>query len=290
MKLLTAALSRLPEFQELLTAIEGGRSPAALTGVAAIHRAHMAAGIALLAKRPIVVVCSSDSEGEQLRRDLTALTGEQVPLLTPREFTFHSAASVSRQWEHRRLSLFRQLVRGEVPVLVATVESLLQRTMPTEVLEQCGMELKLNDSRDLNQLCETLTAAGYTRADQVEAVGQFALRGGILDVFSPGADRPVRVEFWGDEVDTMGWFDPESQRRIENVEQVTLLPAAEALPRLAPGGLAGLGEKSWKNWRKKRKRAEIQSSPPICVKTGRRCSPAALSRPLTAICPSSTPN
>ena len=243
MKLLTAALSRMPEFRELLTAIEGGRSPAALSGVAAIHRAHMAAGLSLLTKRPVVVVCSGEGEGEQLRRDLMAFTGEQVPMLTPREFTFHNAATVSRQWEHRRLSLFRQLSRGKFSVVVATVESLLQRTMPPEVLEQCGVDLKIGDVRDLNELCETLISAGYVRGEQVEAVGQFALRGGILDIFSPGAEKPVRVEFFGDEVDTMGWFDPETQRRIENVEKVTLLPAAETLPRLAPGGLAGLGEK-----------------------------------------------
>ena len=260
MKLLTAALNRMPEFRELLTAIEGGRSPAALSGVAAIHRAHMAAGLALLAKRPVVVVCSSDSEGDQLRRDLTALTGEQVPLLTPREFTFHNAASVSHQWEHRRLSLFRQLTRGEIPVLVATVESLLQRTMPPEVLETCGVELKSGGIYQLEALCETLTAAGYVRGDQVEAVGQFAVRGGILDVFSPGTDRPVRAEFWGDEVDTMGWFDPETQRRIENVDRVTLLPAAEALPRLAPGGLAGLGVKLEKLAQKAEKSGKAELS------------------------------
>ena len=243
MQLLTAALSRLPEFQQLLTALEGGRCPAALSGVAAIHRAHIAAGLALKTGRPVVVVCADESEGERMARDLTALSGKPVPMLTPRSFTFHNAATVSRQWEQRRLAMLRGLSTGELTLVVATVGGLMQRTMEPEVLECCCVTLEVGKSHDLNDLAETLTAAGYTRCDQVEGPGQFALRGGILDVFSPGMDRPVRAEFFGDEVDAMGVFDPDSQRRTENLDRAVLLPAAETLPQMAPGGRAGLAVK-----------------------------------------------
>ena len=243
MKLLTAACTRLPDVEQLLAALEGGRSPAALTGAAAVHRAHIAAAIGLRTGRPVVVVCADEGEGERLAKDLAAFTGEEIPLLTPRTFTFHNAATVSRQWEHRRLALMHRMKAGELPFLVATVEALLQRTLPPEVLEGSTLELKVGESRDLNELAETLTNAGYTRCDQVEGVGQFALRGGILDVYAPGMDQPVRAEFFGDEVDAMGTFDPSTQRRTENVDAALLLPAAEVLPRMAPGGLAGLGKK-----------------------------------------------
>ena len=134
MQLLTAALSRLPEFQQLLTALEGGRCPAALSGAAAIHRAHIAAGLALKTGRPVVVVCADESEGERMARDLAALSGKPVPMLTPRSFTFHNAATVSRQWEQRRLAMLRGLSTGELTLAVATVEGLMQRTMEPEVL------------------------------------------------------------------------------------------------------------------------------------------------------------
>ena len=244
MKLLTAALNRLPEFQQLLAALEGGQSPAALSGAAAIHRVHAAAAIGLTTRRPVVVVCADETEGERLARDLSAFAGgTEVPVLPARDFTFHNAASVSRQWEHRRLALMKGLAEGIFSFLVATVEGLLQRALPPKVLEDSCQELKLGSVRDLNQLAEALSAAGYVRCEQVEGVGQFALRGGILDVFSPGMNRPVRVEFFGDEVDAMGVFDPATQRRTENVETAPLLPAAEVLPQLAPGGLAGLSAK-----------------------------------------------
>ena len=243
MKLLTDACNRIPEFQQLLSALEGGRSPAALSGVSAVHRAHLAAALGQATGRPVVMVCADEGEGERLGRDLAAFTGEQVPVLTPRTFTFHAAATVSRQWEHRRLALMGRMAAGETPFLVATVEALLQRTLPPQVLQEAALELRVGESRSLEELADALTAAGYTRCDQVEGVGQFALRGGILDVYGPGMDQPVRAEFFGDEVDAMGAFDPSTQRRTENVDRALLLPAAEVLPRMAPRGLAGLGEK-----------------------------------------------
>jgi len=243
MKLLTAALTRLPEFQELLAAMEGGRCPAALSGAAAVHRAHVAAAVAQTALRPVVLVCADEAEGERLARDLSALSGAAVPVLTSRSFTFHNASSVSRQWEHRRLALMREMAEGKLPLLVATVEALLQRTLPPDLLERCSARVEVGQVRDLNQLTELLTAAGYVRCSQVEGVGQFALRGGILDVYGPGMEAPARMEFFGDEVDAMGLFDPNTQRRTENVDSVLLLPAAETLPQLAPGGILGLTQK-----------------------------------------------
>ena len=162
-KLLTAALNRLPEFQQLLSALEGGRSPAALSGAAAIHRCHIAAGIGLMTGRPVVVVCADESEGQKLARDLAAFAGVPVPVLGPRDFTFHNASALSRQWEHRRLALMWGLSQGKHPFLVATVEGLLQRTIPPAALAGCCRELKTGGSDDLNELAEALSASGYVR-------------------------------------------------------------------------------------------------------------------------------
>ena len=100
----------------------------------------------------------------------------------------------------------------------------------------------MGERHDLGELAGTLAAAGYTRCEQVEGVGQFALRGGILDFFSPAHPKPVRVEFFGDEIDAMGLFDPDTQRRIENLGAAEILPAAEVLPQFTPGGYGGLLE------------------------------------------------
>ena len=242
MKLLTQILSGVPEFPRLLAALDSGGCPAAVSGLSAVHRAHFAAGIWEQTGRPVVLLCADETEADRLAEDLTAFTGQAVRRLSARDFTFHNAAVVSRQWEHRRLSALRALAAGESPLTVCTVESLLQRTLPRTLLTQCAQMLRVGESHDLPELAERLSAAGYTRCEQVEGVGQFALRGGILDVFSPAFDRPVRAEFFGDEIDSMGLFDVSSQRRTVNLREAEILPASEVLPQFAPGGFPGLLE------------------------------------------------
>ena len=242
MKLLTQILSGVPEFPRLLAALDSGGCPAAVSGLSAVHRAHFAAGIWQQTGRPVVLLCADETEADRLAEDLTAFTGQAVRRLSARDFTFHNAAVVSRQWEHRRLSALRALAAGESPLTVCTVESLLQRTLPRTLLTQCAQMLRVGESHDLPELAERLSAAGYTRCEQVEGVGQFALRGGILDVFSPAFDRPVRAEFFGDEIDSMGLFNVSSQRRTVNLREAEILPASEVLPQFAPGGFPGLLE------------------------------------------------
>ena len=135
------------------------------------------------------------------------------------------------------------LARGQAPVVVTTADALMARTLPPQTLLEMSVTIRAGERTDLQSLSQTLLSAGYTRCDQVEGVGQFALRGGILDVFSPLMDQPVRCEFFDDEIDSMGTFDPGTQRRTANVDSALLLPAAEVLPRCAPEGLDGLGRR-----------------------------------------------
>ena len=239
MKKLLAPLEQVPEFGQMISAMDGGRCPVGVSGLSGVHRAHFAAALWEKTQRPVVILCPDEGEAGRMARDVAAFSGQPVLQLPGREFTFHNAATVSRQWEHRRLSVLRAMDQG-APFVVATSEGMLQRTMPPEVLRGAVVSLGLGSCYDLNRLAEQLTIGGYSRCDQVEGPGQFALRGGILDVYSPALDAPVRAEFYGDEIDSMGLFDVSTQRRTENLKQVELLPAAETLPQLAPGGVLGL--------------------------------------------------
>ncbi len=225
---LTRFLDRLSDFSRLSDAVAQGKSPLALSGLAAVHRAYLAAGLHQTTGRPLVLVCPDDGEARRLANDLEALTGQPVPLLPSRDFLFHPGAA-SRQWEQQRLEILAQLHRGNCPLLAATIEGLLQRTMPPEVFSDACRQLSVGQVCQLDELADFLARIGYTRCDQVEGVGQFSLRGGILDVFTPGLDLPVRLEFWGDEIDSMGLFDPVTQRRTAQRESCTLLPAGEVI-------------------------------------------------------------
>ena len=225
---LTGFLARLGDYPRLLAALNQGKSPLALSGLAAVHRAHLAAALHKDTSRPLVVVCADEGEARRAAGDLAAFTGAEVPLLPARDFQFHPGAA-SRQWEHQRLAVFAALDQGDCPVLAATVEGLMQRTLPPDRFRAACRTLSVGQVCNLDDLTDFLVSAGYTRCDQVEGAGQFSLRGGILDVFSPGLDLPVRMEFWGDEIDSMGLFDPVTQRRTAQRETCTLLPAGEVI-------------------------------------------------------------
>jgi len=236
-------LHTIPEVAELIHRVEEGGCPAAVNGLQPVQRACVGAAVARAADRPAVFICGDDREVRQLAGDLKTLTGQEPVRLLSREWQFRPGAVSSREWERSRLAALYALSQGAARTVVATADALMARTLPPALLKDLSIRLKVGERLDLNHLADRLLAAGYTRCGQVEGVGQFALRGGILDVFSPLMDQPVRCEFFDDEIDSMGAFDPGTQRRTANVDTALLLPAAEVLPRSAEDGLEGLGRK-----------------------------------------------
>ena len=223
--------------------LESGRLPARISGLPASARALLAASMHAQLDAPVLAVCPDEAAAELFQKDLSALLGQDVPLLTARDYTFYTVESVSRQTEQKRLSALYALAAGTAPAVVCTVSGLLQRAMPKEKLLQAAFEIRDGSSLPPEDAEDALLRCGYLRTAQVEGPGQFSRRGGILDFFSPAYSQPVRVEFWGDDVDSMGFFDPESQRRTQPLDSCRILPAAETLPPLYPGGSAALGEK-----------------------------------------------
>ena len=232
-------LNNIPEYRTLKNAIKEDQS-AAVTGIGQINRSHIIAGLRRDAGRPLVLVCQDDMAAKRLQEELKGFLGETVPFLPSRELTLYDSAVVSRSWEQKRLRQLYELASGQTPVQILAWDALSQRTMPRQTLLQAAFYLQVGREYDMESLLDRLTGAGYSRCGMVEGPGQFALRGGILDVFSPAADQPFRAEFFGDELDTMGYFDPASQRRTENVDRVLILPVGETQPRLHPEGLTGL--------------------------------------------------
>ena len=235
-------LQTLPEASELIARVENGGCPAVLTGTAPVQRACIGAAVAAGTGRPAVFLCADEREARQLAGDLQSLTGQEPVTLLAREWQFRPNAVASREWERSRLAALYRMASGAVPAVVATIDALMTRTLPPQRLAALSVTLRPGDQVELGALTERLVQAGYSRCEQVEGVGQFAIRGGILDVFSPLMEQPVRCEFFDDEVDSLGAFDPGTQRRTENVSAAMLLPAAEVLPGLAPGGPARLAE------------------------------------------------
>ncbi len=239
MKEILNILKTLPGYRTLIESLEEN-SAAALTGIGQINRSHIISALSLHTDRPLVVICQDDMAAKRLQGELSAFTGENFPVLPSRELTLYDSIVVSRGWEQKRLRQLYDLMESRTRLQILSWESLAIRTMPPADLRKSVFTLTVGKEYNLETLITQLTEAGYSRCSMVEGPGQFAVRGGILDVFSPALDAPFRAEFFGDELDTIGFFDVDTQRRTENADEVVLLPVGETQPSLHTDGIAGL--------------------------------------------------
>ncbi len=239
MERIAQLITDLTEYDTIERSIRSGRTPVEVTGLSPIHKANVAAALSEQLHRQAVVICADDGACDRMARDLEAFSDRAVAVLPVREFVFHNIESSSREYEHRRISVLRDLATGRKTV-VTTVPALLMAAMPPELMHRATFTIDFHNEYDTKELTQQLIQAGYRRCMQVEGEGQFSLRGGILDIFVPGEQMPVRIEFFGTDVDTMSYFDIGSQRRTRSLECLTCVPNMEVLPTLAPDGIAGL--------------------------------------------------
>ncbi len=229
MKSIFNALARSQDFSTLCSAVESGRFPAVAAGLSGIHKCAVIAALCRKTRRKALVIAADEAESQRFLEDLTALGlfAVQYPM---RDFNFRDAAVSSREYERLRLEALSKFQEGSKDCLIACADAALQYTMGPEDLAGRLFTVRAGEVLSIDRLLKALADCGYTREDQIEGPGQFSRRGGIVDFFSPSAAQPVRVEFWGDEVDSVSFFDPATQRRTDPVEEVTLAPCVEVIP------------------------------------------------------------
>ncbi|MBR5381267.1 MAG: transcription-repair coupling factor, partial [Oscillospiraceae bacterium] len=242
MDTLIRAVREEPTVEKLLAAVDAGACPAVVSGLGGVHFAVVASALYAHIAAPVFIICHDEQAAARMAADVSALTGREAMKLFSRDFVFESVDGASRAGEQARLAALWALKRGRAPIVCASVDGVMQRTLPPEALERYAFAIDEAETYDLTELTERLAQAGYVRTEQVEGAGQYAVRGGILDVFSPAHEKPVRCEFFGDEIDSMGFFDVSTQRRTEMAKKAIVLPALEALVSAA-GGPDALADK-----------------------------------------------
>ena len=257
---ITKSITFLNEYKRLKKALEEGKTPVLAVGLAAIHKANLAAALGADLKRPVLVLTDDDNAANRFAADLRGFSEREVVVLPSRELVMADVAGVSRGYEQARLASLAALPGAAFAV--ASVQAAAQRTMPPELLRSSVVTLTAGESAPLDELTRGLVSAGYERCAQVEGAGQFSVRGGILDIFPPQSANPYRVEFWDDEIDSISTFDVGSQRRLEQCDTLRCLPCMETIPALAKGGAAGLAKAvlALVSTRRKKQHAELQKN------------------------------
>ena len=228
MKLINEVLKKDPDYLSLLNEVERGRLPIVCTGLSLIHKAIIAAALRGHMKKRVVLITHDEATAAELCGDINAL-GLKCLNFPTRDLCIGDLSGYSKEYEHKRIDTLSAVADGAFDLLTISLDAAVQYTVKPEVLKSARFTLKTGDSADTSELAERLINAGYTRSQLCEGLGQFSVRGGIFDLFPVNSEKPCRIEFWGDEIDSISYFDPETQRREENADEIEISPAAEVM-------------------------------------------------------------
>ncbi|MBR3588639.1 MAG: transcription-repair coupling factor [Clostridia bacterium] len=215
------------EYAKFSHALSKNRVPMGALGLSQINKAHLIHTLSEESKKCIAVT-PDEATARRLAEDISAM-GSRALVFPARDFSFSVSEGQSREYEHVRLGTLSSIIRGDFDVVTCSIEAFMQFTMPPEELSERTCTLVSGEDFPLDKAVEVLIKAGYVRSPQVDGSGQFSVRGGILDVFPPHTENPVRIEFWGDTVDLISSFEAESQRRTDNLDEIEITPATEII-------------------------------------------------------------
>ena len=237
--LLSARLEKEKDFLPLLASLKKEKKPVLVTGVSSALRALFPAAVLASSDEKALILLPDEREAGDMAAALASVFPRTL-FFPARDLSLTQVDSSSLDFSRQRLKGLVSALTGDYDVIVSTPEAVCQATLPPERMEKCLLTLSVGDEMAKEALIDTLYRLGYETCNRVEGEGQFASRGDIVDIFPAGCPNPVRVEFFGDEIDAMGWFDSVTQRRVENVSSLRLCPSRELL--LTRDDLAKLGE------------------------------------------------
>lgn len=217
-------LDESQEYQAIQKAAEEGLSPIHVSGVMDAEKAQLIYSLSCHLGKRVFVLTSNDASARKIEANASLLFSSCLRV-DEKELQLRTFDAVGHDASFERLSSLASVEESEM--VVASVGALLQLITPKHVFDAHKIVFSVGKSFDLPALSEKLSAMGYLRCDTVEERGQFAVRGGIVDVFSPDMTDPIRMEFFGDEIDSLRSFDSVSQLSRERLSEATVIPAAD---------------------------------------------------------------
>ena len=222
-------LLELQEYDNLVQALKSGKGPLQVTGTLDSQKVHLMYELGeASAFAWKLVVTYDDTRAKEIYDDLRSFTS-RVWLYPAKDLLFYSADIHGNLMARQRIAVLRRLMEDREGVVVTTMDGLMDHLLPLKYLREQSITVESGQVIDLDAWKERLIAMGYERVAQVDGMGQFSIRGGIVDIFPLTEEVPVRIELWDDEVDSIRTFDLESQRSVEQLEYITIYPAAEVV-------------------------------------------------------------
>ncbi len=244
MSIFANPLRELKEFEDLDCDLRAGKGPAQVSGCLDSQKVHLMFETAR--EVPWKLVVAADGTKAQEIYDDFRYFEPNTWLYPAKDLLFYSADIHGNLMVKQRLQVLRHLMEDEGGVVVTTVDGLMDRLLPLDVLQSHALCVEYGQELELEEWKERLVALGYERMPQVDGMGQFSIRGGILDVFPLTEEMPLRIELFDTEVDSIRTFDPDSQRSIEQLDRAVIYPASEMVldPKRLKEGADRIGKEA----------------------------------------------
>lgn len=225
MQALIRPLEELAEFEELQKRKKSSSGMIQISGCVNSQKTHMMYALSDGCHYK-VIACSSESKAKQIYEEYRFLDPNTY-LYPAKDLLFYQADLRSRELVQQRMEVIQSVITGQDITVVTSFDGFMDALLPKAEIERRTITVKGDSAVDLAKMQRELARLGYDREIQIEGPGQFAVRGGILDVYPLTEELPIRIELWGDEVDSIRTFDVGTQRSIENLEEVVIYPASE---------------------------------------------------------------
>lgn len=229
MSIFNSVFRELSGYKSICECIDKKISPVSVTGLSHIHRANLFS--ALSGDRINLVVTGNEAEAKKLCDDINMMSENETAVLFPsREQVFTPVDTANHEYEYMRISALARAVRSKCSIICASIEAVMQTVIPVDTLISSAIEITEGQTIDRDRLCAELTRCGYQRCEKVEGASQFSVRGSIIDIFPVQSDKPVRIELWDDEIETITEFETDTQRRSEeHIVKLEISPANEII-------------------------------------------------------------
>lgn len=176
----------------------------------------------------VLLITNSETKSRKYEEEIKSYT-HNINRFQPKEFILYNVDALSKDTEYKRADTLDKIINSKNAIVTASINSIITRVMPKDRFKNSVIELFYGKSYDLNELRSRLVNLKYERVDAIEGVGQFSVRGGIIDIFSPSEKYPVRIEFFDDEIDSIRTVDLKTQRSIKNLKSVRIIPCSDLI-------------------------------------------------------------
>ena len=225
MRSFTEPLKELAEFETIQREMKKETGMIQIAGCVNSQKTHMMYALSDGSRKRIIAV-SSEGKAKEICEEYKFLD-ENVYYYPPKDLLFYQADIRGKVLLKQRMGVIQAILEDEEVTVVTSFDGFMDALLPAEKIRQRVIKLSNTDTVDFEELKKKIADLGYDREIQIEGPGQFAVRGGILDVFPITEEVPIRIEFWGDEIDSIRTFDVDSQRSIENLEAIEIYPATD---------------------------------------------------------------